>query len=166
MINPRQVYLLYTWRGFFVRPLWCRKPVHHSMFPRRMDTKKRLPIRQSLSKKNLRGGERGIRTPGTVIPYDSLANCWFKPLTHLSVLDLKSMAKISSFCVSANLLAKNISPCPIFFSHLPALFCTIIAQYRSILRGWRAGFALISDKKPIFFGFIFQYQKKVLPLFR
>ena len=29
-------------------------------------------------------GERGIRTPGTVIPYGSLANCWFKPLTHLT----------------------------------------------------------------------------------
>ena len=29
-------------------------------------------------------GERGIRTPGTVIPYVSLANWWFKPLTHLS----------------------------------------------------------------------------------
>ncbi len=32
------------------------------------------------------GGERGIRTPGTVIPYVSLANWWFKPLTHLSGL--------------------------------------------------------------------------------
>ena len=31
------------------------------------------------------GGERGIRTPGTLIEYDSLANCWFQPLTHLSV---------------------------------------------------------------------------------
>ena len=31
-----------------------------------------------------RCGERGIRTPGTVIPYGSLANCWFKPLTHLT----------------------------------------------------------------------------------
>ena len=29
-------------------------------------------------------GKRGIRTPGTVIPYVSLANWWFKPLTHLS----------------------------------------------------------------------------------
>lgn len=29
-------------------------------------------------------GERGIRTPGTLIGYDSLANCWFQPLTHLS----------------------------------------------------------------------------------
>jgi len=25
-----------------------------------------------------------IRTPGTLIEYDSLANCWFQPLTHLS----------------------------------------------------------------------------------
>ena len=33
-------------------------------------------------------GERGIRTPGTVHPYGSLANCWFQPLTHLSVLYL------------------------------------------------------------------------------
>ncbi len=30
------------------------------------------------------GGERGIRTPGTLIEYGSLANCWFQPLTHLS----------------------------------------------------------------------------------
>ena len=30
------------------------------------------------------GGEGGIRTPGTVIPYVSLANWWFKPLTHLT----------------------------------------------------------------------------------
>ena len=29
-------------------------------------------------------GEGGIRTPGTVIPYVSLANWWFKPLTHLT----------------------------------------------------------------------------------
>ena len=31
-------------------------------------------------------GERGIRTPGTVIPYVSLANWWFQPLTHLTKL--------------------------------------------------------------------------------
>src|SRR5690606_13703186 len=29
-------------------------------------------------------GEGGIRTPGTLYAYDSLANCWFQPLTHLS----------------------------------------------------------------------------------
>ena len=50
-------------------------------------------------------GERGIRTPGTVIPYDSLANCWFKPLTHLSVFDLKSTAKINTFHFTANFFA-------------------------------------------------------------
>ena len=32
------------------------------------------------------GGEWGIRTPGTVIPYVSLANWWFQPLTQLSGL--------------------------------------------------------------------------------
>ena len=30
-------------------------------------------------------GERGIRTPGTVNPYVSLANWWFQPLTHPSI---------------------------------------------------------------------------------
>ena len=29
-------------------------------------------------------GEGGIRTPGTLLAYGSLANYWFKPLTHLS----------------------------------------------------------------------------------
>ena len=33
-------------------------------------------------------GERGIRTPGTVIPYGSLANCWFQPLTHLTLTEI------------------------------------------------------------------------------
>ena len=36
----------------------------------------------SLSSKNGGGGE--IRTLGTEDQYDSLANCWFKPLTHPS----------------------------------------------------------------------------------
>ena len=35
-------------------------------------------------------GEGGIRTPGTLIEYDSLANCWFQPLTHLSVCQTMS----------------------------------------------------------------------------
>ena len=30
------------------------------------------------------GGERGIRTPGTINSYASLANWWFQPLTHLT----------------------------------------------------------------------------------
>ena len=29
-------------------------------------------------------GEGGIRTPGTLIEYVSLANWWFQPLTHLT----------------------------------------------------------------------------------
>ena len=29
-------------------------------------------------------GRRGIRTPGTLIEYVSLANWWFQPLTHPS----------------------------------------------------------------------------------
>ena len=33
-------------------------------------------------------GSRGIRTPGTVIPYGSLANCWFQPLTHLTLTEI------------------------------------------------------------------------------
>ena len=32
-------------------------------------------------------GERGIRTPGTLIGYASLANWWIKPLSHLSGYD-------------------------------------------------------------------------------
>ncbi len=35
--------------------------------------------------KQYKSGERGIRTPGTLFEYGSLANCWFQPLTHLSV---------------------------------------------------------------------------------
>ena len=41
-------------------------------------------------------GERGIRTPGTVIPYGSLANCWFKPLTHLTSHPLSSASRRSA----------------------------------------------------------------------
>ena len=57
------------------------------------------------------GGEGGIRTPGTLIEYDSLANCWFQPLTHLSEcsssrlkapLSLsKSGAKVRTFFILA-----------------------------------------------------------------
>ena len=35
-------------------------------------------------------GERGIRTPGTLIRYASLANWWIKPLSHLSRISLMS----------------------------------------------------------------------------
>ena len=42
-------------------------------------------------------GEGGIRTPGTLIEYDSLANCWFQPLTHLSVAILTVELPIWTF---------------------------------------------------------------------
>ena len=61
----RQRHLLQNERGCFHKPL----VVHSGL------------MSESL------GGERGIRTPGTVIPYVSLANWWFKPLTHLSRMD-------------------------------------------------------------------------------
>ena len=62
-------------------------------------------------------GERGIRTPGTLDRYVSLANWWFQPLTHLSgCIDIiamisydlyerpvKQTAKIGSFFDSANI---------------------------------------------------------------
>ena len=49
-------------------------------------------------------GERGIRTPGKELyPYDSLANCWFQPLTHLSKDALKpNIAKSSSVSRGSN----------------------------------------------------------------
>ncbi len=45
-------------------------------------------------------GEGGIRTPGTVIPYVSLANWWFKPLTHLT----ERIAKIEAFLKNAKFI--------------------------------------------------------------
>ena len=68
-------------------------------------------------------GERGIRTPGTVIPYDSLANCWFKPLTHLSVLDLKSRAKISSFLQYPNFFHEYFWKQAPFLHNTPQIYC-------------------------------------------
>jgi hypothetical protein len=43
-------------------------------------------------------GERGIRTPGTLIEYDSLANCWIKPLSHLS----KKLSLLKKDCKNSN----------------------------------------------------------------
>ncbi len=51
------------------------------------------PVGLPLKKRLIFGafcGEGGIRTPGTLIEYDSLANCWFQPLTHLSVVNVES----------------------------------------------------------------------------
>ena len=74
---------------------------------------RRTPLKRGQKKDASRtslffGGEGGIRTPGTLIEYDSLANCWFQPLTHLSVaarfllknlcfLSAKSAAKVRTF---------------------------------------------------------------------
>ena len=71
----------------------------------------------------LSGGERGIRTPGTLLAYGSLANCWFKPLTHLSSsiffwtgkyrqYPLKSYTQseiFSSLCLSTYMCPKSAS---------------------------------------------------------
>ena len=36
---------------------------------------------------NLNAERGGFEPPVRVIAYDSLANCWFKPLTHLSIIE-------------------------------------------------------------------------------
>jgi len=45
--------------------------------------KEKQAKKKSLTRKDL--AERGgFEPPVKVTPYDSLANCWFQPLTHLS----------------------------------------------------------------------------------
>ena len=65
----------------------------------------------------LLGGEWGIRTPGTVIPYGSLANCWFQPLTQLSgqlkrcfqtLSGDKSKSKLAKYQIKRPQNVKNI----------------------------------------------------------
>ena len=51
----------------------------------------RLPVNNktpAFAEVFMRCGEGGIRTPGTLIEYASLANWWIKPLSHLSSADL------------------------------------------------------------------------------
>ena len=48
-------------------------------------------------------GERGIRTPGTLIGYASLANWWIKPLSHLSGVCLKQSKSIKNSPISTSL---------------------------------------------------------------
>ena len=43
------------------------------------------------------GGEGGIRTPGTLNEYVSLANWWFQPLTHLTKPLLLRRAKVNKY---------------------------------------------------------------------
>ena len=67
-------------------------------------------------------GRRGIRTPGTVNPYGSLANCWFQPLTHPS----RGIALIAKHCFS-NACAKVVvlSDTCKFFLHFFSIFFII-----------------------------------------
>ena len=51
---------------------------------KKIKTAVRSSLFQAVGTTPFLGGEWGIRTPGTVIPYVSLANWWFQPLTQLS----------------------------------------------------------------------------------
>ena len=62
-----------------------------------------------------RGGEGGIRTPGSLWDYDSLANCWFQPLTHLSVFRGFASAKVHLFPFRATLS-------PTFFNYFSSFY--------------------------------------------
>ena len=78
-----------------------RRDNRASLCPEHVVSSKKTPCWASLP-----GGEGGIRTPGTLIEYDSLANCWFQPLTHLSVcFDLTKKHRFLSLekrCKSTN----------------------------------------------------------------
>lgn len=60
-------------------------------------------------------GERGIRTPGTLIEFGSLANYWFKPLTHLSIeTSINAYSAVLSFPESDAKLAPRKLLCKRF----------------------------------------------------
>ncbi len=66
-----------------------------------------------------KSGEDEIRTRGRKISYDSLANCWFQPLTHLS-------SATADFSISACKVTRISRFCKIlkdFFRH--SLFCRL-----------------------------------------
>ena len=58
------------------------------------------------------GGEDEIRTRGTLIRYVGLANRWFQPLTHLSVLPFypKGCANIGRFLELTKFRSKKFAP--------------------------------------------------------
>ena len=75
-------------------------------------------------------GERGIRTPGTLIGYDSLANCWFQPLTHLSkVLNYSCGHKSSVLNRTCKLL-------PHFFIHKTGVLAFYLRHSGSLQIFW------------------------------
>ena len=81
------------------------------------------PVGLPLKKRLIFGafcGEGGIRTPGTLIEYDSLANCWFQPLTHLSVVNVEYLCfaceTVISFLIEIGCKSTNfLQPDKIFF---------------------------------------------------
>ena len=85
------------------------KPLHSFLFvgvagfePATPCSQSRCASRTALCPDKI-GGEGGIRTPGSLWGYDSLANCWFQPLTHLSVFRGFASAKVHLFFISPTL---------------------------------------------------------------
>ena len=103
-----------------------RRDNRTSLYPAFMLPHKKRRLWASFS---LLGGEGGIRTPGTLIEYDSLANCWFQPLTHLSVshdLTKKHRFFVSQKrCKSTNIFQTD----QIFFSVSRYFHFTTLAFY-------------------------------------
>jgi hypothetical protein len=52
------------------------------------------------------GGEGGIRTLGTLLAYGSLANYWFRPLTHLSMGTIIKATKVKKLLSNHCLIYK------------------------------------------------------------
>ena len=79
----------------------------------RATTQKKPPHKQRfVSGFFLFGGEDEIRTRGTLIRYVGLANRWFQPLTHLSVLPFypKGCANIGRFLELTKFRSKKFAP--------------------------------------------------------
>ena len=67
----------------------------------------RCASRTALCPEQFSGGEGGIRTPGSLWDYDSLANCWFQPLTHLSVFCGFASANVHLFLIHTTFFQKK-----------------------------------------------------------
>ena len=66
------------------KDFFCNKGTLTNKFVGAFITKKTPALYAGATYSFLFGGRRGIRTPGTLIEYVSLANWWFQPLTHPS----------------------------------------------------------------------------------
>ena len=91
---------------------------------------------------------KGDSNPRYGYPYDSLANCWFQPLTHLSVLDRLKQGKDKEFLRICKPFGQKFFMWA-FFSPPHHTICTIIAQQRWFIRFSHKNFCLIvlNDKK-------------------